>query len=385
MRVLIVTPPLIGHVTPLVALAAALTTAGHAVAWVGHPALLRAVVPPDAEIFPAGIGGADDTVLRHAGAGLRGVAAYRFLWEDFLVPLAEEMLPAVDAAIVSVRPDVIVADHQAFAGALAARRAGIPWVTSASTSASLLDPFDTLPQLRAWQHAQIAGLLDRIGHPFDPLGLVSPHRVVAWTGPRLVGDAALPPRTALVGPAIAPRRPVDFPWELLASRPRVLISLGTINADMGDRFFALAVQAAVSAGAQPILVADPARCPPVADAIVAPFVPQLDLLRRVDAVVGHGGHNTVVEALSHGLPMVLAPIRDDQPIIADQVVRAGAGVRVKFGRVGVGDLTEALTRALGDPELRRGAQAVAADFAACGGPMAAADHVAALTGSQRSA
>ena len=54
-------------------------------------------------------------------------------------------------------------------------------------------------------------------------------------------------------------------------------------------------------------------------------MPQLALLRHVDAVVCHGGHNTLCEALALGLQLVLAPVRDDHPLVADQVVAAGAG------------------------------------------------------------
>jgi MGT family glycosyltransferase len=196
--------------------------------------------------------------------------------------------------------------------------------------------------------------------------------VILWSSRALVGDAPLPPRTTLVGPAIGSRREVPFPWDRLADRPRVLVSLGTVSAEVGARFFGVAIEAVLAAGAQPIVAADPTDAPPAGDAIVQRFVPQLDLLAHVDAVIGHGGHNTVVESLAHGRPMVLAPIRDDQPIIADQVVRGGAGVRVKFARVVVPELTEAVRKALGDPAMRAAAGEVARAFAAAGGPNAAA-------------
>jgi UDP:flavonoid glycosyltransferase YjiC (YdhE family) len=99
----------------------------------------------------------------------------------------------------------------------------------------------------------------------------------------------------------------------------------------------------------------------------------------VSAVVGHGGHNTVCEALAHGLPLVLAPIRDDQPIVADQVVQAGAGLRVRFGRVRAPELREAVHRAVTDPDLRRGAAAVRDSFARAGGASDAAAAIEALT------
>ena len=105
---------------------------------------------------------------------------------------------------------------------------------------------------------------------------------------------------------------------------------------------------------------------------------QLALLARVDAVVCHGGHNTTVEALAHGLPLVIAPIKDDQPIVADQVVAAGAGIRIKFGRVQATELRDAVARVLADATLREGAARVRDSFAAAGGPDAAARALEAL-------
>ncbi len=121
------------------------------------------------------------------------------------------------------------------------------------------------------------------------------------------------------------------------------------------------------------LVPDP---PP--NVVVRARVPQLAVLQRVQAVVTHAGHNTVCESLAAGLPLVVAPIRDDQPVVADQVVRAGAGVRVKFNRIRAADLAAAIDAALTDPGLRAAAERIGASFAAAGGAVAAADALEAL-------
>lgn len=110
--------------------------------------------------------------------------------------------------------------------------------------------------------------------------------------------------------------------------------------------------------------------------IVRPHVPQLDLLARADAVVCHAGHNTVCETLWHGLPLVLAPIRDDQPIVAGQVVDAGAGVRVRFRRVDAARLGAAIETVLDDAGGHRAvAESIGRSLRAAGGRSAAADHL----------
>ena len=96
--------------------------------------------------------------------------------------------------------------------------------------------------------------------------------------------------------------------------------------------------------------------------ICRPLVPQLELLPRMSLVISHGGHNTCCEALAYGLPLLLAPIKDDQPIVAEQVVRAGAGLRVKFGRVKAPTLRAAVETLLSDACYRTAAESLRESF-----------------------
>jgi MGT family glycosyltransferase len=124
---------------------------------------------------------------------------------------------------------------------------------------------------------------------------------------------------------------------------------------------------------QAIIAGPPDLLPdPPGNVLVVPQVPMLALLPRLDAMISHGGMNTVCEALAHGVPLVLAPIRHDQPVVASQVVRAGAGIRVPFSRVRPSQLREALVRTLDDPPYRRAAGRIRDSFAAAGGPAEAA-------------
>jgi UDP:flavonoid glycosyltransferase YjiC (YdhE family) len=117
--------------------------------------------------------------------------------------------------------------------------------------------------------------------------------------------------------------------------------------------------------------------------LTVPQVPVLELMPRLDAVVSHGGLNTVCEALAHGVPVVVAPIKDDQPINAAQLCRAGAGVRVSFDRSGPDRLRAALLAVLDEPRYAAGAARVAGAFVAAGGAGAAAAHLERLTPNRR--
>jgi MGT family glycosyltransferase len=159
----------------------------------------------------------------------------------------------------------------------------------------------------------------------------------------------------------------------------VLASLGTHNQEAGARFYRVLLDA-TGLDLQLVLVAPPEMVGPVpAHILVSPSVPQLELLARCSAVVTHGGVNTVNECLALGLPMVLAPIRDDQPIVAGRVAAVGAGIQVRFGRVQSAEMAAALRSVLGNPAYRAAARRIGDSFVLAGGASAAADHLEKLT------
>ncbi|WP_075779675.1 glycosyltransferase, partial [Streptomyces acidiscabies] len=366
---LFVVPPLTGHVNPAVGVAARLAARGHRVAWVcPDRELVRRLAGADAVVFGCG-----DELSRithaqaasHRPADVRGPEALKFLWERFLLPLAEAMAPGVRRAVEVFRPDVVVADQQAFAGALVAERAGIPWATSATTTAEFTDPLAGLPKVREWIDARLGELRRTVGNASegaDPR--FSPHLVIGFSAPELAGDVE---GVRWVGPSVTGRPDAGgFPWEWLdPDRATVLVSLGTANADAGERFLAVCRDVARErAGRLRAVVVDPGGVLGAGtddNVLIVPSVPQIALLAKgVDAVVCHAGHNTVCEALWYGVPLVVAPIRDDQPVIAGQVVAAGAGVRVRFGRVGAQQLGAALDAVLDEPSYRARAVRVGA-------------------------
>jgi UDP:flavonoid glycosyltransferase YjiC (YdhE family) len=62
-------------------------------------------------------------------------------------------------------------------------------------------------------------------------------------------------------------------------------------------------------------------------------------------------------------------------VVAGQVVDAGAGIRVRFGRATAPKLGEALDAVLHEPGYRAAAARVGASFRAAGGAPAAAAHL----------
>jgi len=384
-RFLFVVPPLLGHIQPARAIGAELAGRGHSVAWCGSLMALRPVLGEDAVIYKTGS-------RIHRPQADRGLASLKSLWGEFIVSYSKFTRPAVTKAVADFEPDVLVSDQHTPAGALVAHAAGLPWATLACSTIELTRPYRALPRVEAWIETQLHKICTDAGLAAATLGFdprFSPHLVLSLTSEQLAGPpvAAGPPgltdAVRQVGPCFGPRADdPDFDWDWLdESKQLILFSTGTLAAELADDFYRRALLALAGMGDrwQAILVTDPAGVPaPPSHVRVAARVPMLALMRRLAAAVCHGGLNTVSEALAHGVPLVVAPIRHDQPVNASLVAAAGAGLRVPFNRCTPDQLRTALDTVLSDPAYRAGAAAVGASFAAAGGSRVAADHLEGL-------
>jgi zeaxanthin glucosyltransferase len=373
-RFLFVVPPLAGHVNPAAAVSRALSERGHEVAWVGPESFLRPVLGPDATIYRTGL-------RMYRGLRDTGTTAERAFLDEYVLPLARFVMSAVEAATDSFGPDLLVVDQHAVAGALVALRRDLPWAGLLPSSMALHR--DRSPEVDAWAHGPLAKLCAEAGLPgIDPLSvLYSPHLQVAFTTTALTGPVELSPQAVLVGPALAERAgDPSFPLDWLdPARRHVLVTVGTQNVDVATNFYRRVIDALDGRRLQAIVVAPTESLPdPPEHVLIAPRVPILDLLPHLDAVVCHGGMNTVCEALLHGIPLVLAPITLDQPVTAEQIVRAGAGIRVDFTTAASADLGAALDAVLTEPSYRAAARRVGDSLRAAGGAPAAAQHLEAL-------
>lgn len=374
-RVLIVPLPLAGHLNPTIGIARELVARGHEVAWVGSEMFLRPLLGSDATVLPTG-----SRLYRQQGG--QGAFAVKSLWKSFVVPYARFTLAAVEGAVQSYQPDVLLVDQHAPAGALVAHRQGLPWACLISSSMELTRPFRALPKVEQWVAEQIQTLWAAAGVPPEERYDLrfSPHLVLALTTAALTGPVPFPEHYRLVGPILADRPPArEFPWDRLdPDRRRVLVCMGTLAPEHVNAFYPKAVQALAPLAdrVQAIIAAPAGALPdPPEHVVVTPWVPMLELLPTVDAVVCHGGMNTVCESLAHGVPLVMGPLINDQPVTANQVVAAGAGIRILLRRITPDQLRAAVTAVLDDPAYRTAARRVRDDFAAAGGARVAAEHL----------
>jgi UDP:flavonoid glycosyltransferase YjiC (YdhE family) len=360
-KLLFVGPPFIGHLNPAISVATELEARGHEIGWVGNERLLNDLGSKARVVRGYALDWVTD-LANERPSKLRGPHAVASLWQTYM-GMAQSMFASVVEALDVFRPDLVLSDQQTFAGSLAAREAGYRWLTLATT------PGETGSGLQSNTgfHQLLTSLLEELrcelglGDIADPR--FSPYGTLLFSSHALTGT--LPPElnVGCVGCSIKYRRESSaFPWEALDQRRKVLVSLGTLNDLAGKNFLDEAWLACRERRetVQTILLDPSASIERASDSdvLILKSVPQLALLKHMDAVVCHGGQNTISEALSHGLPLVIAPIRDDQPMNAALVVDAGAGVRVRFGRPNAAAIGTAIDSVLNEPGYRAAAAAI---------------------------
>jgi len=192
-------------------------------------------------------------------------------------------------------------------------------------------------------------------------------------------------RFRFVGPSIDTTvRSEDYPFDKLEEdKPCVYISLGTINNQDVDfyktafaAFAGFRAQFILSAGAHTNLT----QFGNIPDNfIVKNYVPQLEILRKADVFVTHGGMNSVHEGLYYGVPEIVIPQQLEQYINGKRVVETGVGLIPKGHHVGKQVSVEALRltldQILGDPSYKSNAARLGGTLRAAGGYEQAANEI----------
>ncbi len=375
MKIAIIVPPFTGHINPTIPILMALIQRGDDVKIIGYEISLKNTIPQEYwhVIDPLTHELSPDKYQRIANTqAKRGLNAFQFLWEDILIPLAKHSFDELKQKLCSFQPNLCIVDQQMLSGALCCMTLGLPWITTASTSGMLVGSLDILPQVKAWLEERKRELLGFFEIDPNQIQLLDySHRAVLIFSSLSLTTTAFPqmkiePFFHFVGLSIGNRRQIPFDFDRLRPDiPKILVSLGTLNAEHGQRFFEAVVDAFRHQFFQVIVVAPKEIAIEWPENfIVQAQIPQLEILKRVNLVICHGGHNTVCESLNEGLPLLIAPIKDDQPIVAEQVQAVGAGIRIKFSRIKGNELFQLTTEILENPRYREAALRIKKEFQA---------------------
>jgi UDP:flavonoid glycosyltransferase YjiC (YdhE family) len=381
---LVVTLPEKGHYHPLLGPAAELAARGFDVAFACpvdirdalHAAGVTTVLVP-----PGASGPADDLRGEALASIIADPTALRRWIRELLVDRQAELVEPLRRIIRTARPHVIAIDTMCYAAAIAAELESIPWV-GWSTSLNPVVPAD----LRSDLIDTLATLDPARQAPFHDHGLTAHFRVsdvlspvgtAAFTTRALVGPP--PDGVRLVGPSLGGRRAGAVP-DLLdrpLDRPLVYASFGSQAWFQPARFDKLIAAAsdlgvALLAAMGDLAAAYPRHRLP-AHVVCVDHVAQLAVLERADAIVTHGGANSVMEALASGVPALVSPICNDQPHNAFFLAERGAAVTLDLDTATVRQVTGALARTLDDADVRSNVAALAESYRVADGARGAAD------------
>ncbi|RZQ62783.1 glycosyltransferase [Amycolatopsis suaedae] len=371
-----------GHFFPLLPLAAALRDNGHELLFAtgsdNHDTITSLGMTP----IEAGIGldvGAP-TAAEQLGVDPDPKAErspeelVRLIVTAFADVLPRRFVADLEPVLAERAPDLVVWEAGNLGAMIAAKRAGIP---------------------------SIAHGFGRVGDDdFDVQGAEVIQRTAAEFGVELPGGRGFGDRYLDIYPESLqgkrflaeeadlriPLRPVPFskPGPLPAvaegerTRPLVYLTMGTAFGSAEVLRTAVAglseldVDVLVSAGPS----VDAGELTGLGDRVtVESWVPQDQLLPRVDLVVHHGGAGTTLGSLGAGVPQLFLPQGADQFIHAGVVTEAGGGEQLLGEAFGADAVAETARRLLDEPGYRQVAGRIAGEIAEMPSPAEVATRV----------
>ncbi|MGY6591987.1 macrolide family glycosyltransferase [Bacillus velezensis] len=173
-----------------------------------------------------------------------------------------------------------------------------------------------------------------------------------------------------IGPSFPKRKGrVDFPIDSLKNEKVIYISMGTVLGDT-EAFFNLCIDAFSDfEGIVVIAAGEKADLSKIKQApenfIIAPYVPQLEVLEQADVFVTHGGMNSVNEGIHYQVPLVVIPHDKDQPMVAGRLTELDAGYTVQKDEVSAEKVKLAAEEVLHNGKYKQGIQAINESFKEC--------------------
>ena len=410
MKILVASMPATGHVNPLLGIVHILRAEGHDITFLTG-SVFRSRVEGSGARFVSLPAGADFDLrdIHSVAPELRdippGFEWFRVAMERIFVDAILAQHQGLLQALHKSEAEVIVGDDMFFGvlPMLLGLRSKRPPVVLCGTSFLHLAREDGAPNFlglppatteeHRHQYADIAREYDeavdqpclvRVNKELATLGLgpVSVplfHLVVELADaymqlsvPRFEFPRRIPASVHFVGtPPIIPGQALLPPWahELDGSRKVVLVTQGTVANHNFELLIAPTLAALANApdvlvvattGGRPI-EAIPGAIP--SNARVASFLPFDWLLPRVDVLVTNGGYGSVNQAMSLGIPLVVAGMTEDKADVAVRVAWSGVGINLATNEPTQEALRAAVRTVLDRPAYRLRALQMAGEFA----------------------
>lgn len=405
----IICPPYPGHLNPLSALGRELQHRGHQVTILQIPDLESKVRSEGVNFYPIGRSTYQPGRLAETFKQLTQLSDIKALHYsvDFCRYMAETICQDAPAAIQALNIDALVVDQLEPVGETVAESLGLPFVCVSSGQVIHRQP-DVPPFFTPWSYqntwwARLRNqaaylLLDRSCQPilqvinhYRQQWKLAPYRKIYASLAQLAHISQqpaafdfpgvnLPAHFHYVGPLRNPSpQPVSFPFDQLTGQPLIYASLGSVQNTKQEIFHCIAsacegldVQLVITHGGG--MSAAAARSLP-GSPLVVEYAPQLEVLAKASLTITHGGLNTVLDSLSHGVPLVAIPITFEQPGTGARIRWTGVGEVISLNQLSVSKLGTAIQRVLMEETYQNNARKVQGAIQQAGGVRRAADII----------
>jgi UDP:flavonoid glycosyltransferase YjiC (YdhE family) len=291
-----------------------------------------------------------------------GLAAIR----DGIV-LCAPQLEEVPEVFAGQRADVLVVDCMLLAALMAVERAHLPAaVLVHSPPGALLHPDRPLWRavLPALNALRASSGLEPVDRPWETWAGAS---AICTSIAQLDPDREeIPPECEYVGPIFESVPPSGWrsPWSKDDERPLILVSFSTGQTFPQRSRIERSLEGLAGKPYRVLVTgnnADIAGIEAPANAVLVEHVPHGEILPDVAVAVTHAGHGTIAASLAHGVPLVCLPnpLVADQPALASQVERLGAGRALDGEAATAADIAAAVEEAVAAPTYRAAAQGLA--------------------------
>lgn len=376
-KFLFVVPPFFGHVSPTLSLGASLLQRNHQVWWISLTSIKEEQLPEGGRfIVPQATVSKHqstiDEILQKQDMGplLSGVETWKLALEETYIPFCKIMFEAVNEVIDDFKPDVVINDCITFAGGICAYKKEIPYVTTTPVPPDLGATALNSPKIWEWQQKLMFDLQKELGVDKDELIFHSRELNIVFTSQHFAAIEEPERHMVFVGPVEGRPNTVSFDWDKLNRHtgPKVFVSLGTLLESIRKEFFERLIVAfkdepiTIVAATEPDIIA---QWPD--NFIVQGFVPQTAVMKKMDAVICHGGFNTVNDAILNELPLLVTPIAYDHFHTAALVEKAGCGKKLRYKRMRIDDLKSAVWELINNPIYKRQSTQVKQHFLNAGG------------------
>jgi MGT family glycosyltransferase len=351
-RVLMMSTGEKGHTNPMMGVAQWVRRLGHEVAWLCIPEPVPQLARAGIEAVPLE-GLPAPPVHITGGAALarlvRDAPALRAWIKTLLLDAVPAQIEPVRRAIRQWKPDVLACDPMLYQGVIAAHLEGVAYAGVSSSLNPILtdEPANECELMRTVRElaAPRRELFARYGMApdFRVCDCLSPWLTTVFATRAYVGDVELPPAVRLVGPSRSPdERGDEVDADLQTERPITYASFGSQISHQPEIFARIAAAAAPLGTTLFLSVGDLELKDLPGDVRTLRYAPQRALLARATRFITHGGANSVMEALTAGVPFLLSPVCNDQPMQARFVRTSGVGVVLDLHTASVDEIRAAL-------------------------------------------